>query len=184
MMHGQARVRSYLRRLVLGLAAIALAVAGAMASPAGAVAADAGSDGKAPQTVEELLAFYPGSQQVGPFDVEISPGVAVSLPAGPGVEAVCASKYLCFWSNAGYSGYRLNLYYCQLVNLGNLTYPGGGRWNDKVSSLVNNQTSGTRSHFYNYLGSNSWQFLFTSTAYNERFSLGSNNNKIDRVSVC
>ena len=38
----------------------------------------------------------------------------------------------------------------------------------KVSSFINNQTSGTRSRFYNWDGVSAWVYLFTSTAYNAR----------------
>jgi len=53
-----------------------------------------------------------------------------------------------------------------------------------VSSLINNQTSGTKSLFYNYLGNDRWDYLFTSTAFDSRTSLPSNDNIIDRVRVC
>lgn len=70
-----------------------------------------------------------------------------------------------------------NLYYCNLVNLGNYGQ------NDRLSSFINNQSTGTVARFYNWQGY--WSRKFNSTAYQARTLLGSGyNNYIDGVDPC
>lgn len=180
MSYGISMFRSVSRRVTIGLAAVALSAAAAVLAPGLGAAAPQSE----PMTVDGLLELYPGSKQFDVTSVEIEPGVVVSLPAEDGVQASCTYQYLCLFSNTSHGGYKISFYTCAFRNLGNYTYPGGGRWNDKMSSLINNQTSGTRSPFYNYLGSNNWSLRFTSIAFNSRTSLGSSNNLIDGVRVC
>lgn len=96
----------------------------------------------------------------------------------------CAGGYLCLYSENDYQGEMLALYDCGFVDLGQIDFPGGGKWNDRMSSYINNQTGGTTSAFYNWGGS--WVWYFDSTAYDARSELDSigSNNIIDGVSVC
>lgn len=150
------------RVLVLLLVALGLFSAVSTASAADLPLA------KTQQQVDELLVLYPDSRQISPTAVELEKGVVASVPAEVGAQATCSYEYLCLFSNRNYTGYRLNFSICAFRNLGNYAYPGGGYWNDKVSSFINNQTGGTQSHFYNWDGVSNWVYLFASTAYNAR----------------
>jgi len=82
------------------------------------------------------------------------------------------------------SSYFLGLYFCQWENLGTRSYSGGGHWNDKMSSFVNNQTFDTYTSFHNWNGTNAWIFRFDSYALDIVGNLGTNNNVIDGIQVC
>lgn len=98
----------------------------------------------------------------------------------------CYYEYLCIYDSANMppSSYMLGFYFCGFKDLGGYTFPPGGRWNDKTSSYVNNQTSGTDSSFHNWNGSSAWVHLFDSEALDWLGNLGSHNNVIDGIHVC
>jgi hypothetical protein len=67
----------------------------------------------------------------------------------------------------------------------------GAKWNDRISSMTNNQSTGTRANFYN--GEGSWKLVFWTYAYDWRANLGIDkrygnggqlNDIIDRVVPC
>lgn len=134
--------------------------------------------------VDQLLALYPGSHQIGPAAVQVTPGIAALAPSA--AAGTCAYRYLCVWSDAGTNGQTLAFIRCDFVNLGEISFPGGGRWNDKLSSFANNQTAGTRSHFYNYGGGGFWDLKLTSAAPQTVGNLSSYglNDIIDGIQVC
>ncbi|MEU4770311.1 peptidase inhibitor family I36 protein [Actinosynnema sp. NPDC023794] len=135
------------------------------------------------QQVDQLLDLYPGSHQISPTGVEVEKGVIVSVPAEFGAQATCSYEYLCLFSDRNYSGYQLSFSICTFRNLGDYAYPGGGYWYDKVSSFINNQTTGTWSDFYNWDGYSDWVYLFSSQAYDAR-NPTPYENIIDAVWVC
>ncbi|WFE95788.1 hypothetical protein [Micromonospora sp. WMMD987] len=99
----------------------------------------------------------------------------------------CAYQYLCLWADQGFVGYSISFYTCGFRDLGTINYPTGGKWNDKVTGYVNNQTNGTVSTFSNWNGS-SFVTLFSSEAidWNSNIGIGgmSYNDIIDGVRVC
>lgn len=159
-------------------------------------------------TLAWLVGRYPGSTVVAPDTIRIAPGVLLSLPTtaaknstnsekviakAGGSWNTCTYKYLCLFSEARYSGYKLSLYNCGFVDLGRIDFPGGGKWNDKMSSFVNNQTNDTKSSFYNWDGQYSWDIA---TLYDDGTgvnwfyalsylaNLGDSNDQIDGARVC
>ncbi|MET7961571.1 hypothetical protein ABZ356_10355 [Micromonospora zamorensis] len=118
----------------------------------------------------------------------IKPAERAAAAAGGSVYT-CEYKYLCLWADAGFiSGYKIRFYDCAFMDLGAIKFPPGGRWNDKVSAYVNNQTDGANTYFYNWNGVSSWNLLFSSTALDWNSNIGVDmpayNNVIDGVHVC
>ena len=162
-------------------------------------------------TVEDILRLNPTAKQVGPELVQIAEGINLLMPrqtkagdAEPMVTSDCNSStgHLCVWEHWGAFGYGLDFYYCGAddVNLAYLRYPDGARmstyvpgerWNDRISSMNNHQTAGTRANFYNWEGH--WQRVFWTFAPDNRTNLaldkrmdngGPVNDIIDRVDPC
>ncbi|MCT2278083.1 peptidase inhibitor family I36 protein [Micromonospora chalcea] len=111
-----------------------------------------------------------------------------SLAAAGGTYLDCAYEYLCLYQNASYGGYKIRFYTCAFMDLGKISFPTGGHWNDKITSFINNQTPGTVSHFYNWNGSTSnWDKKFSSEAFWFDPNIGPSygaNDIIDGIRVC
>ena len=164
-----------------------------------------GSDSAKLLTVEEVLRANPKAHLVSPGRVEISKGVILMWPEHR-TATVAASGFpydpcsygdLCVWEhNLSWpfygGGYGLAFYYCGLYNLGYLRYPDGAwstdpsvpKWNDRISSYVNNQYIGTRADFYNWEGS--WVPKFYSVAPGYRLNLADTgfNDIVDGIRPC
>lgn len=98
----------------------------------------------------------------------------------------CYYEHLCLYTepNLHPSSAIISFYYCQFKDLGAIPFPGGGHWNDRISSWVNNQTPNTASHFYNWNGTNQWTLLFSSNAFSYNTGMGPYDNILDAVRVC
>ncbi|MEV7006416.1 hypothetical protein [Streptosporangium sp. NPDC051022] len=161
----------------------------------------------APLTVEDVLRLNPAAKPAGPNRVEIADGLFLLLPVKPGSDAVgaslaasCAYKNLCAWEHSDMTGYGLAWEKCGEYNLGGARYPDGAwvgtgasgpKWNDRLSSEINNQTPGRRAEFYNWEGH--WQQVFWTYAYDRRANFaidkrmdngGQLNDIIDMVKPC
>lgn len=159
-------------------------------------------------TVEDILRVNKNAKQVRPNAVNVSPGIDVILPPADGratdptTAVLCDYYYLCVWEHSFVDGFGVGLGFsaCQppgvIVNLGAMRYPDGAnvgtgpgpKWNDRISSLENNQTPGTVSSFYNWTGS-SWVNVLDSWAFDQvgnlRYSARGNvNDIIDAIHVC
>jgi hypothetical protein len=98
----------------------------------------------------------------------------------------CPYYNLCIYSEKNFTGAHLFLYQCGFTDLGQRNFPGGGKWNDKMSSFINNQTYPTDSLFYNWDGRTRFVPYFTAGAFSykdELVSIGSN-DVIDGIHVC
>jgi hypothetical protein len=147
-------------------------------------------------TLQSLLKWYPESTAVSSDTIKIAPGVLLSLPPGDhgssstpsalaGTVQGCSYEYLCVYSDINFGGYRLSFFDCVFENLGNISFPGGGKWNDKLSSWVNNQTPGTWSTFANWDGSiNGFVFVDSSQAFSQNAWVGWYNDIVDGIQVC
>ncbi|MEU6411921.1 peptidase inhibitor family I36 protein [Microbispora sp. NPDC046933] len=159
----------------------------------------------APLTVQDILRLNPAAKPAGAGRVEIADGVFLLLPTAGGAEAAiaagtCAYYNLCVWENSNMSGYGLAWEACSQYDLGGARYPDGAwvgtgasgpKWNDRISSMINNQTSGTRANFYNWEGR--WVQAFWTYAFDRRANLaidkrmdngGKINDVIDMVDPC
>ena len=194
---------------------IAVAVSGCLAAanaqPASAAPADPAAADKAASVIvdkqaADVLARTPGATRIDRLTIQLKPGVLVTIedPAAVrkvGAEAVaaggiadCAFYYLCVWAHSDFTGSRLTFTRCGLgvQNLGTMAFPGGGAWNDKVSSVMNNQSSGTWSGFYDWYVGGGWDDLKFLKAFGywrnlakDKADDGSHmNDRIDGVQVC
>jgi hypothetical protein len=157
--------------------------------------------------IDDVLARTPGARQLDATTVEMAPGLVMNfqkpVPDGArqedfpiSTQASCNVLTLCVYSDRQYGGNELVFSACgREWNLGNVAYPGGGYWNDKISSITNQQSgSGATSYFYDYRGSNIWNRIVTVAPGNRRSNLaldtredgvsGNPNDKIDGVHVC
>ncbi|MEV4826869.1 hypothetical protein AB0K25_00860 [Micromonospora sp. NPDC049257] len=156
--------------------------------------------------IEDVLRRTSGARQISATTIEIAPGLLMNFrsPVKDGARqadspitalASCNIYYVCVYTNRQYGGEELVFTTCgREWNLGNVAYPGGGYWNDRISSITNQQSSGTTSYFYNHNGSNSWSKVVTVASGNYRSNLaldtredggsGSPNDIIDGVHVC
>jgi hypothetical protein len=120
--------------------------------------------------------------------VELTDGGRISVPstAGGTVQAMasCLYEWLCIYNGTNYSGYTLQYYKCEFINLGNVSYPAGGRWNDHLRSYINNQTPATRAEFSNWNWRDRFDLVQASYAYDANPSLVQNNDIADGVQVC
>ncbi|MFB9831667.1 peptidase inhibitor family I36 protein [Actinoallomurus acaciae] len=207
------RVRRGARRTV---AAIALAVtsvavlasAAHAAPPAGARAVVAPYDfahSTVPPTaaqvkagIDDVLRRTPGARQVGPTTIDMGGGFIVELPKPAGTVQplyTCSSGYMCVWVDRQYTGTYAYFQVCgHEWDLGHSAFPGGGYWNDRISSITNPQTgSNATGYFYNYNTNGTWSKLLTVPINTHRSNLaldssedgsGSPNDRIDGVHVC
>ena len=126
------------------MAVAVIAVLTGMAGPAQANPAVRSS-------VTEILRRNPGAHQTDATTVVTRQGVIFSA-----VSSGCPSDYLCLYSGTSGTGTMLKFYYCRFVDIGKI-------WGvDRIRSIRNNQASGTRSDFYNYLASSN---SFTPVGY-------------------
>jgi hypothetical protein len=154
--------------------------------------------------IADVLARAPGSRLISANEIEIGPGLTMKLggyqvTATSSLTAYCAFTDMCVFNNANFNvgtfnGTQLNFWRCgDEWNLGLIPFPGGGSWSDKVSSIINNQTSNTWSYFYDYTGANNvWKRVVSVNADNHLANLaldtaedgGGLNDRIDGVHVC
>jgi hypothetical protein len=186
---------------------IAVAVSGCMAAayaqPASAAPADSAT---VENQAADVLARTPGAKRIDRLTIQMKPGVLLTLedPAAvrkAGAEAVaaggiadCSFYYLCMWEHAGFVGSRITFTTCGrgVEDLGHMAFPRGGVWNDKVSSIMNNQTSGTWSGFYDWYVGGGWDDLKFLKAFGYLRDLSKDkaddgsgmNDRIDGVQVC
>jgi hypothetical protein len=147
--------------LVFGAMAVTGATAAAAATPA---STDSPSIAAAAvrHDVDALLRLHPGSRQVDPTSVEVGPGVVVTVP-GPATGGtapaarvgICGSGWVCSWQDAGYQGNRISFWYCGEYDLADYFLPDGSSWNDRISSVFNNQATHT-AILYNWVDQQPW----------------------------
>ncbi|HEX6469748.1 MAG TPA: hypothetical protein VF069_11685 [Streptosporangiaceae bacterium] len=157
--------------------------------------------------VSGLLKYNPGAKRISTDSVQLAKGVVVTVqPRTASLVSVslCSFRHgdsvgwLCMYQNSNWGGYNLDLYKCGNVNLANYHMGDGRPWNDQISSIDNDQTSGVQSRFYNYKGSGdpnssaNWNLVIVLNAGHYLRNLaddssadgGNANDKIDIVHVC
>lgn len=89
----------------------------------------------------------------------------------------CSYTYTCLYENQNFDGRRLSWRDCAFHDLSDFGF------SDKTTSWHNNQTTGTKTYVYNWVGS--WSLIWTSTAPSSNGNVGStNNDKADGITVC
>ncbi|WP_329019545.1 hypothetical protein OG271_10200 [Micromonospora rifamycinica] len=140
------------------------------------------------EEVEAALAVPNSTRPAAP----VPPQLKANKQAKSGLVAAgethygCAYERVCLYSDAGFvTGYKLSFYTCAFVDLGGVNFPTGGKWNDRMSAYVNNQTDGTTSIFYNWNGASNWSVMFSTVAIDWNSNVGSTyNDKMDAIRVC
>jgi hypothetical protein len=199
-MHAFTRKTVLVSALAVGFTATLVAgagPAGATVSPQAVPTGDSAVSAQTAREVNELIRLNPGARQVGPASVELQKGlVATKAPARPGdvhtmgVPTKCDSGYVCMYDNAqdawNGGGWVLGAYNCGKFNLGNLAHPMGGKWNDRISAVFNNQTGGASTAFYNFDGRFTWGVVAGQDSGHYLLNLADLNkdNIIDGIDVC
>jgi len=146
----------------------------------------------ATRQLDDLQRRNPGARRISALSLEIAPGAVITM-APTGAPPGCNYGDLCVYSNARQlplpqGGWYLHFTNCgEEWNLGNLDYPEGGKWNDKISAIYNHQTPNTTSYFYNYRGYGGiWDRVLTVYAGDYRLNLADDgvNDIIDGIHVC
>lgn len=209
------------RLLMLGIRSIAScliavsAVVVSMTTLNGVAQAAGSASGVSPlteQKIHGLLKYNPGAKRIGPDSVELEKGVIVTVHPDSGSSGVvpavspslCSLRHgvsagwLCLYQNSNFGGDEIDFTVCANRNLGDYRMADGRAWNDQISSIDNDQTSGVQSRFYNYDGSGdpnssaNWALVIVVNAGHYLRDLsqdssadgGSANDKIDIVHVC
>jgi len=150
-------------------------------------AAHAGTaQAEADQILAGLIEANPGAQRVDSTTVKLANGVIAQVSTNTnsrnslagGAYRDCGYGWLCMYDTTYYQGSRLKFYNCGFVNIGSAY-----GWSDRFRSLINNQTTGTWSEFYNWNGS-SWEYLASSKAFDANPSVWSGLWQTDAVRVC
>jgi len=174
------------RRLVTAGCAVALVVG----LPTGvALAAPAQQPAGATSTYQEqgvaaALAANPGARRIAVDTVEVRKGIQIRVPVEPNAILGCNNGLLCLNADANYSGFMLPLQACGFSQLAGIGFPGGGTWQDKISSIRNGQTGGVTSRFYDYNGAGQPIETLSLRADNGIPNIGTVNDRIDRIQVC
>lgn len=155
--------------------------------------------------VQEILQMNPQAKLIAPNEVWVESNTSIVVTpalkenaagASPTIYG-CQFMYLCFsdaasWDQPGH--YIRRWFVCEFLNLGERRYPDfakvgtaapGPKWNDRLSSYNNNQTRGTVSYFYNWVGS--WALVHASPpapSHVDDFNPLRINDIIDGIQVC
>lgn len=123
--------------------------------------------------------------------IEVAPGERLVPPSSGKVGTLarsdCPNYYLCVWKEANYSGWMAGYYYCGFYNLDYRYWPGHQWWDtmtNTISSLVNNQTTGTVSVFWDNSYDNGPWFSETAYGYRDNLVIDGWNDRISYILVC
>lgn len=183
-----------MHRIGAFIASLALAVAG-LASPAAAAPPSPGPGfwtvADVQRQVDDKMRLAPGGRKVGQNKIVWEKrGVTMefAMPGqtrGPGS---CPYLYSCLYGDWGFNDgadvtpWQLSFYYCSLEDLGNW----GVR--NQASSVVNNQTAGTRTWLHRYrnesVPSQGYIQLWMAPAYHADEDLTPSNDVVDLIDPC
>ena len=139
------RVHSMLLLITLTVAAVtgigADTASARAASPSSASSVQRPAEAGAPQRPVGAINLAPGVDLLLPSS-ELGPLHDGHNVSGRG----CPFYHLCVWRDINFGGYGLGFYHCARFDLAAWGFPPGT--NNGVSSVVNNQTEGTFSYFY------------------------------------
>lgn len=171
---------------VVAIAAVLLPSVPAQAAPDAATLA-------VQREVAGLLRANPGSRQLDATSIEVDPGVVITVPsparsATRGLPFICATGWLCLWQDEWYQGNRISFYFCNYFDLSQYHLSDGSPWNDRVTSVGNNQATST-ALFWNWNSSKypeTWDLLFAQRPRSGTADLETSgrDNIIDRVKPC
>ena len=179
------------QRLSLALGVVVALLFGVMTTPAHAVSSS--TQGFSATELAQIFKMHPGAKKIDSNTIEVEPGVILAGPTGSdsGVNAAyCEYKYLCVWQYAYYGGASYRFFNCGTVAMVDFPFPSGGNWSNTISSLVNNQTAGTISYFWDDTNKTIYLGQQHSYGYRDNLSLdsaasgGNWDNRISMIQVC
>jgi hypothetical protein len=107
--------------------------------------------------------------------------VALGMVQGvaPAQAATCASGYICLFDGTNFTGRKLSYRDCARVDIGKV-------WgNDRIRSIMNNQSSGTLSHFYSWhAAAANWTYVGYSRAKANHATVSAGVASAEAVDVC
>jgi hypothetical protein len=126
--------------------ALALSLAGAGAAQAATTTPDAATE----RQLRANLAANPGSVRTGANQIQLEPGVTMTLPdrgsAKAAQRAKCKRGYFCIYENVNFGGAHLDMSRCKTYILQSYRFKDQhgrwDRWREEASSWINNQTGG------------------------------------------
>jgi hypothetical protein len=167
----------------IGLSAVILAVSAALMFTHPAAADSTASDDERSSEIEGIMEVNPGSRQISETEVELEPGVIMTVPSSGEVtaQASCSSGYVCFWEHVNHGGYSIGFYHCALRSLDRYFMPNGDDWAFDISSWIDSQTGGTYATLYG----NELSYLTSTRSPRNQPWVGSRiNDRIVWVDVC
>lgn len=101
------------------------------------------------------------------------------VSVAPAHAATCSSGYICLYPQTQYRGTPLSFRACTFVDIGRM-------WgHNRIRSIINNQSSGTVSNFYNWYASESrWQYVGYSRAKASHPTVSAGVASAEGVQVC
>jgi hypothetical protein len=132
--------------------AMAIALALSLAGAGSAQAASTTSDAALERQVRANLAANPGSDRVGPNQIQLEPGLTMTLLGRGSASAAqdrakrCNLGYFCIYENRDFGGASLGMSACNTYVLHSYRFIDQfgrpDRWDLEASSWINNQTGG------------------------------------------
>ena len=132
--------------------AMAIALGLSLTATGSAHAASTASDAASERQVRANLAANPGSVRLGPNQIQLEPGVTVTLPdrgsarAAQGPVEGCNRHEFCIYEDVNFRQARFDMRDCRNFNLRDYRFiDKHGRsdtWDNEASSWVNNQSGG------------------------------------------
>jgi hypothetical protein len=105
--------------------------------------------------------------------------LATLAGVGSAQAATCYSGYICLFDGENYTGRKLSYKDCHFVDIGLV-------WgNDKIRSIMNNQSSGTESIFYNWIAdAKAWKYVGYSRAKANHPTVSAGVRSAEAILVC
>jgi peptidase inhibitor family I36 len=165
--------------------ALALSLAGAGSAHAASTTPDAASE----RLVRATVAANPGSVRVGPNQVQLEPGLTMTLHRRGSARAAqargkkCNSGYFCIYENRDFGGASLGMSACKEYILHSYRFIDQhgrpDRWDLEASSWINNQIGGVAATLLHEKGT-----TFKAPIGRDRFIGSAWNDKVVRVTPC
>ncbi|ADB33961.1 hypothetical protein Kfla_4945 [Kribbella flavida DSM 17836] len=180
------RTRLFAVLAVVGAAVAGMAGLGAPAAAGTPPTPSAAGQVAVQQLIDEKLRKLPGGRQVGPNKI-VWEHRGASLEFGTMSRFNCQYEYFCLYGDSDYNDgpdrtpWKLTLWTCGWHNLGDY----GVR--DQTSSVVNNQTPGTRAALHHYHADTNPEYgtrqMWSSAAYGYS-NLVYPNDEADHATLC
>jgi hypothetical protein len=169
--------------------AIAIALALSLAGAGSAHAASSTSDAAFERQVRANLAANPGSDRVGPNQIQLEPGLTMTLHRRGSASAAqargrkCNRGYFCIYENRDFGAASLGMSACKTYILHSYRFIDQfgrpDRWDLEASSWINNQIGGVAATLRHRNGA-----TFRAPIGRDRFLNPPWNDRVVRVTPC